>query len=179
MSESNTDKSSGYCINLVSMHTVNDNPLKTTAEEFFLEKARSGDDDESIAGLPEQDEPIMVSAQAQYMEKNGVKYIKYKEYSFDTTETLTTVIKIENENKVTIIKLTDTRSQMVVSEGEHFQYVYSTPFGGIPIDIYGRRVRASVTEDGGMLELIYTLDFEGGHSYNNFLRIELTKVKDE
>ncbi len=174
MSNGSTNKiQNGYLIHILSAQSVRDNPLKITAEELFNNIRKGGEHD--FDGIFMQDEPIEIMTEAQYMESGTAKYIKYKEYDNNPEDNVTTVIKIENENSVTIIKQMEHQMRLVVREGEHYSCVYDTPFGNIPIDVFGKRVRADISEDGGKIELIYTLDFDEGFSYNNFMHIELKR----
>jgi hypothetical protein len=49
----------------------------------------------------------------------------------------------------------------------------------VPFELYAnaKRIRNSVTEDGGMLELIYTVETYGADAQFNHLKVEITPLR--
>ncbi len=69
----------------------------------------------------------------------------------------------------------ETRARMVFREGKVCPCRYETPFGALPMEGHTRRVDYSLTEDGGKIELSYTLRMDGGPLGENDLSIVLRK----
>lgn len=113
------------------------------------------------------------------MNKNGKKFVKYREYSEDGENSyVTTVLKIEDSNKVTITKTMNTTSQLILERGKRHQCIYFTPIGSMSIGVYTEDMRCTIDENGGRLEVAYTIDFNSGFESYNRIEIELTKKEN-
>lgn len=125
-----------------------------------------------------EEDTIELTTTAAYTEKNGKKIIKYKEYADDGSNAYTTnVLKIESR-KVTITKMFDKSSQLILEPGERHQCVYSTPIGSMAIGVYTEDMSCSVDENGGKLEVSYTIDFNSDFESYNRIEIILTKKEN-
>lgn len=122
---------------------------------------------------------IELTTTAAYTERNGKKLIRYKEYADDSSgEYITTLLSIEGNKKVSIVKNLDKRSEMILEEGCRHQCVYFTPLGNMTIGVYTESVNVNMSEDGGNVEMEYTLDFNSGFESKNKIEIELTKKEN-
>lgn len=117
----------------------------------------------SITGIQEingEKNKIEVLTTGDYTEKNGHKYIKYKEYSNDDPNISSdTVVKVEGDDKVTVIRMGENSSRLILEKGRRHQCHYSTQAGDIMIGIFTNLIDQSLSEQGGEISVSYQLDF--------------------
>lgn len=123
----------------------------------------------------EQD-TIELTTSADYIEKNGKKFIKYREYSDEENSSVyvLNLIKIENNNKITISKTLVNTSHLILECGKRHQCVYQTPIGSMSIGVYTSHMSVNLDESGGKIEVEYTIDFNAGFESENKIEIVLT-----
>lgn len=119
------------------------------------------DDDQSV---------IELKTVGRYGIKNDKYYILYEETD-ETGAKTDTMIKF-GENMAVMQKSGATESRMVIEAGKRHSSLYSTPVGSLVLDIYGESVKSSLNDNGGTLELIYTLNMNSSPIGKN--RIEIT-----
>lgn len=129
----------------------------------------------------EDNDSVEVTTGASYAEINDKKLIKYREYDPDDGDVyVTNIIKIESPDKVTLVKRSGkTYSQLVLECGKRHQCVYSSPIGlpigSLIIGIYTESIVCNIDENGGKMEINYTIDFNCDFQSENHLIITLTK----
>lgn len=131
----------------------------------------------SVSGTQTVDgekDTVELTTTAAYIERNGKKFIKYREYSDDGSDYITTVLKIE-ENRITITKKLDRNSQMILECGKRHQCAYYTPIGNMTLGVYTESMSGSVDENGGHIEVCYTIDFNADLESCNTIKIDLRK----
>lgn len=105
-------------------------------------------------------------------EKNGKQYILYS--LEDDGDTVTSLIKL-NGDEVLIKRGGAVKTSMEYKAGEKRSFVYETPYGGIDMELETHRVLHDVAENGGKVELVYTLTVQG-EKYFNDTKITITKI---
>lgn len=135
----------------------------------------------TVTGVQEVDgekDTIEVTVTGDYVEKNGHRYIKYKEYDAeDPTICLDTAVKVE-ENKVSIIRMGDHPSRLILEKNVRHQCHYSTAMGDLMMGVYTSRIENNLTDNGGDLRAIYELDFFADLVSKNEFHINV-KAKEE
>ena len=135
----------------------------------------------SIVGTQEVDDErdtVEVMTQGDLITKNGTTYISYREYNNDDPNIYShNLIKIESDEKVTIIRKGETESRLILEKGKRHQCFYKTVAGSLLIGIFTDRVNIDLSEKGGSLALSYSIDFNSDHVSNNEFKITL-KVKE-
>ena len=112
------------------------------------------------------------------MIKNGHTYIKYKEYDADNPQiALDTVVKVE-EDKVSIIRMGDKPSRLILQQGVRHQCHYNTVMGDLMMGVYTSAIENNLTEKGGDLVARYQLDFFADLVSDNEFHINV-KEKEE
>lgn len=109
-----------------------------------------------------------------YYERNGKYYIVYQEseatgFDGDTT----TTVKIEGENKVTMIRNGALRSQLIMERGKRHLCHYGTEYGNIIIGVLTDTITSSLGDGGGKVDFNYTLDIDGALASENTVRINV------
>lgn len=74
--------------------------------------------------------------------------------------TLTT-IQVE-PRRVTLQRVGAVNSQMVFEEGRRHLSMYDTPYGALSVGIHTRKLRSTLNDDGGEVEVRYALEIEHG-----------------
>lgn len=135
----------------------------------------------SVTGVQEVDgekDKIEVIVTGDYMIKNGHTYIKYKEYDADNPQiALDTVVKVE-EDKVSIIRIGDKPSRLILQQGVRHQCHYNTVMGDLMMGVYTSAIENNLTEKGGDLVARYQLDFFADLVSDNEFHINV-KEKEE
>lgn len=135
----------------------------------------------SVTGIQEVDgekDKIEVIVTGDYIEKNGHRYIKYKEYDAeDPNIVLDTVVKVE-DGKVSIIRMGDRPSRLILQQGVRHQCHYNTVMGDLMMGVYTSAIENNLTDNGGDLVARYQLDFFSDLVSDNEFHINV-KEKEE
>lgn len=135
----------------------------------------------SIIGTQEVDgesDTVEVMTQGDLVTKNGTTYISYREYNNDNPNIYShNLIKIESDEKVTIIRKGETESRLLLEKGKRHQCFYKTVAGSLLIGIFTDDINIDLSEKGGSLSLSYSIDFNSDLVSNNEFKISL-KVKE-
>lgn len=116
----------------------------------------------SIVGeqrLDGEDDKIEVITEGRFMKKRDRFFIGYKEYDADNPgEHFDNLIKVEPQ-MVTIIRKGPMASQLMLEKGRRHQCLYQTGMGDLMIGVFTTNLENNLNEEGGTLEVSYTLDF--------------------
>ena len=125
-----------------------------------------------------QDDRIEVITEGKYMMKIGHFLINYKEYDEDLPDKfLNNLVKVENET-VTISRKGPLSSQLILEKGKRHQCMYQTIAGTLSIGVFTKTLNNNLNENGGSLEVIYTLDFNSDLVSENRFKIDIEKKKE-
>ncbi len=91
-------------------------------------------------------------------EKEGYT-IAYQETELTGLEGTTTKLRIEGP-KVTLLRQGSVNSQMVFEVGRKHLSMYETPYGALAVGIETRRMKNTVDEAGGELEIDYAIEID-------------------
>lgn len=100
--------------------------------------------------------------------------ISYEESELTGLEGTTTVLRIEGE-RVTLLREGSVNSQMVFEEGRRHLSMYETPYGSLSVGINTRRMRSTVGEDGGDLEIDYAVEIDNLLAGQNLFRMNVKR----
>ena len=85
--------------------------------------------------------------------------ISYEETELTGMAGVTTTFIVEPD-KITLKRTGKLNSQMVFQEGVSHDSLYEMEFGALMISVCANRVMADICHDGGMIDLIYTIELE-------------------
>lgn len=85
--------------------------------------------------------------------------LSYEESDLTGMSGVTTTFIIEPD-KVTLKRSGKLSSQMVFQEGVVHESLYQMEFGALMISVCASRVMADIYHDGGMIDLVYTIELE-------------------
>ncbi len=120
------------------------------------------------------DEMELVTAGTLKREGRGKYSISYQESELTGLEGTTTKLLIDG-GRVTLVREGNINSQMVFEEGRRHLSMYETPYGALSIGVNTRRMRSTVDEGGGDLEIDYALEIDNLLAGQNQFRMNVKK----
>ena len=100
--------------------------------------------------------------------------ISYEESELTGLEGSATVLQIEG-GRVTLLREGSVNSQMVFEEGCRHLSMYETPYGALSVGINTRRMKNTVGEDGGDLEIDYAVEIDNLLAGQNLFRMSVKR----
>ena len=100
----------------------------------------------------------MVTAGTLRREQEGYT-IAYQETELTGLEGTTTKLRIEGP-RVTLLRQGSVNSQMIFEVGRKHLSMYETPYGALAVGIETRRLKNTVDEAGGDLEIDYAIEID-------------------
>ena len=100
--------------------------------------------------------------------------ISYEESELTGREGPTTVHQIEGGGE-TLLREGSVNSQMVFEEGCRHLSMYETPYGALSVGINTRRMKNTVGEDGGDLEIDYAVEIDNLLAGQNLFRMSVKR----
>lgn len=89
--------------------------------------------------------------------------ICYEESELTGLAGVTTTFRLEPE-KVTLRRTGALRSEMVFQEGVRHQSLYQLDFGALLLTVCARQIMASISDDGGVVDLVYDIEIENSEA---------------
>ncbi len=123
-------------------------------------------------GGPEEME--LVTPGSLIRDGRGGYTISYEESELTGLEGTTTVLRIEG-GRVTLLREGSVNSQMVFEEGRRHLSMYETPYGALSVGINTRRMKNTVGEDGGDLEIDYAVEIDNLLAGQNLFRMSVKR----
>lgn len=91
--------------------------------------------------------------------RDGGWDLRYEESALTGLEGVTTTFRVEPD-QVSLDRTGKLRSQMVFKEGMRHDSLYQMEFGALMISVCAERVWAQITPEGGMIDLVYSIQIE-------------------
>lgn len=85
--------------------------------------------------------------------------VSYEETDLTGMAGVTTTFLVE-EGKLTLTRTGRLNSQMVFQEGVTHDSLYEMEFGALMLSVCAKKIRANITPDGGVIDLIYGIEIE-------------------
>lgn len=96
----------------------------------------------------------LVSA-GKYYEKNGVRYFVYKESEITGMEGVTTVIKLQADGTLILLRLGKIRQKQEYAVGKVKKSLYEMPFGDIEVSMKTYEIKVDMVDGIGRIYLAY------------------------
>jgi uncharacterized beta-barrel protein YwiB (DUF1934 family) len=120
----------------------------------------------------EDKETMELTSEGRFGEKDGAYLITYTDSMMsDEYGKVSTGIKLSKDNTVTISRSGAYNSKFRLEKGKRCNSLYSTPFGVMTMGFFGEEIRSNLTENGGTLELKYTVDVNNSEVNKNEIYI--------
>ena len=120
------------------------------------------------------DEIELVTAGTLKRDSRGGFTVSYQESELTGLEGTTTKLHIHG-GKVTLLREGNINSQMVFEEGRRHLSMYETPYGELSIGVNTRRMRSTLGEAGGDLEIDYAIEIDNLLAGQNLFRMNVKK----
>ena len=120
------------------------------------------------------DEMELVTAGTLKRDGGGGYTISYEESELTGLEGTTTRLHIDG-SRVTLLREGSINSQMVFEEGRRHLSMYETPYGSLSVGVNTRRMRSTVGEAGGDLEIDYAIEIDNLLAGQNLFRMNVKK----
>lgn len=117
-------------------------------------------------------EVLELTSEGRFGEKDGAFLISYTDAMMsDEYGTVSTGIKLSCDNIVTITRKGAYNSKFRLEKGKRCNSLYSTPFGVMTMGFFGEEINSTLNENGGTLELKYTVDVNNSEVNKNEIYI--------
>ena len=109
--------------------------------------------------VEDHSDKIELKTMASYITKNGSRYITYKEYDTQNPQKkYRTTVKVDPQGCVTVMKGGSESHNLILEKGVRHKCEYVTSFGIISLGVYTESVKINLDDNGGELEVHYSID---------------------
>lgn len=108
--------------------------------------------------------------------ENGCKVI-YSETDEELDNCITT-LDVEGSRKISMTRSGKYNTEMVIEKDRRHSCYYKTPYGELIMGIFAKNVLSKMTENGGMLNFSYTIDFNNTPASENELTVAVTPKEE-
>lgn len=122
---------------------------------------------------------IEVVTEGRYCTNGGKRYISYKESEMTGLEGVTTTLKVDGNDTVTLIRTGKSNSRLVISKRKRQLCRYETDYGSLMVGISGCHIDSRLNDKGGELFLYYTLDINSNQVSHNEIYISVREAKTQ
>ena len=133
----------------------------------------------NIEGTIEQDgeaDTISMMVRGDFARRNGNFFIRYKETENNGFEGNITTVKVEDDQKVSMLRHGATPSQLVIERGRRHVCHYESHIGSLSLGVAADEIENQLTEAGGNLLFSYTLDTGNSHLSHNQIKITVQEA---
>lgn len=120
---------------------------------------------------------IEVITEGRYCTNGGKRYISYKESEMTGLEGVTTTLKVDGSQAVTLIRTGKSNSRLIIAKGERQLCRYGTDYGDLMVGISGCHIDSRLNDKGGELSFNYTLDINSNLVSHNEIFISVREAK--
>lgn len=121
---------------------------------------------------------IELTAEGSFAKNNDAFLIKYTDcFLAGDDEPIQTTIKVGSDGAVTVSRSGKFKSRFTIEKGRRCQSLYATPYGTMSMGFFGQSIENHLTEDGGELKLIYTVDVNNSELNKNEMTITIKDVQ--
>ena len=120
------------------------------------------------------DEMELVTSGVLKRDSRGGFMVSYQESELTGLEGTTTKLHVHG-GRVTLLREGGVNSQMVFEEGRRHLSMYETPYGELSIGVNTKRMRSTLGEAGGDLEIDYAIEIDNLLAGHNLFRMNVKK----
>ena len=127
-------------------------------------------------GSDEASGEITLNTTGAYTRRGSARFIAYKEYDADDPKVSTTsVLKVEPD-KVTMMR-SGSATRLILERGRRHLCLYDTGYGQLMVGVFTSDLTSSLGDQGGRLDIKYTLDIDSNLSSSNEIKVEGTPLR--
>jgi uncharacterized beta-barrel protein YwiB (DUF1934 family) len=108
-----------------------------------------------------------------FYHKNNSYYLSYEESEATGFEGSRTTLKIEGNDRISLIRHGNTRSNLIIERGGRNVGYYSTMQGELMIGVSAAEIDIHLNENGGNLYFKYSLDINTTHVSDNEVYVDV------
>lgn len=112
-----------------------------------------------------------------YQLKDGVYTITYSETEPNNSGSYKTTFTIGPDRKVTVVREGEISSHMIFEQGQKHLIYYDTDFGAMTIGVSADRIDTKLSENGGDIEIVYSIEIDQSVASDNILKLNVRKTK--
>ena len=124
-----------------------------------------------------ESDTIELTTVGKFGKKNNSFYLSYDESEAIGASGVKTILRIENNNLVTLNRSGAIGGRLVVENNKRNICFYDMPEGSLSIGIYGKTVESNMSDNGGRLYMSYTIDAHTNLISENTVEITVKEVK--
>ncbi len=135
----------------------------------------------TILGTMEQgdeSDSIELTTRGDYSFKNNKYYITYEESSATGFLGCTTTVKVEGNNKVSMLRFGARPSQLIIEKGRRHVAHYDTGEGSLSLGVAADEIISELKDDGGTVRFSYMLDMNSEAISRNIVEITVKPRKN-
>lgn len=126
-----------------------------------------------IQHIDDQSDTTEVFTQGVLYKKNDSYYLTYEESQATGFEGSKTTLKVEGEDRVTLMRNGLTRTHLVVQKGERNVGIYGTGEGEMSIGVNSKSIKSTIDDNGGDLFFSYSIDINSSFVSENEVYIHV------
>ena len=112
----------------------------------------------SIQAVDSDSDSVELTTEGKFGEKDGKYFLSYEEGQLMDSASVKTKMFINSQKSIVLTRSGDINSRMEIEENIRNNCFYSTPVGELSLGIHGEKVIVDLNENGGRIELVYTID---------------------
>lgn len=130
-------------------------------------------------GIDGEEEVIELSTIGKLSERGGKFLITYEDSESFKPNKVKTMLKIEGNDKATMIRSGAIESRMVIEKGRRNTCFYSIPQGEIVLGIFAQNIINTLNAHGGEVKMSYNIDLDNSLLSRNTVEISIKEVKKD
>ena len=126
----------------------------------------------------EDGEPMELLTEGKFYKENSIYCISYEETGMTGMEGTTTTVRA-GDNRVTLQRKGMVASEFIFEEGKKNVSHYATEYGVFTVGVTAEQVDVSMDDSGGIVSVVYSLDFLGNAAVKNEFILTVREVGNE
>ena len=126
----------------------------------------------------EEDSVVELFTDGMMYHRDGITLLTYEESETTGFQGSTTTLRIDRDGRITLIRKGSANSHLVLQKGVRHVGSYNIYGNAMEIGVYANEVDCDLTEEGGTLRLVYTLDMNTSMFSRNELSIDVRPAAD-
>lgn len=127
---------------------------------------------------PDEGDRIELLTEGEFYKEDGEYCISYEETGMTGMEGTVTTVRA-GINKVTLNRKGTVTSEFVFEEGRKNISHYATENGVFTVGVTAKSVEVAVDDSGGIISVVYKMDFLGNAAVRNEFILNVREVSDE
>ena len=128
----------------------------------------------TIRGTMEQGgerDKVKMMTRGSFVRRNGSFFITYKETETTGYAGCVTTVKVEDSQKVSMLRFGSAPSQLVIEKGRRHVCHYETGYGSLSLGVAADEIESRLSDKGGTVQFSYLLDMDASAISRNTVKI--------